>query len=55
MDEAHLWAMIEEQGERQRLVTPGEAQAAVVLLRREGIDAADELATRIARRLSTQE
>ncbi|MYU18232.1 hypothetical protein GTZ78_48030 [Streptomyces sp. SID8361] len=55
MDEVHLWAMVEEQGERQPLVTPSEAQAAVVLLRREGTDAADKLATRIARRLSAQE
>ncbi|MEU0808770.1 hypothetical protein [Streptomyces sp. NPDC005970] len=54
MDEARLWALIEDQAERQPLITPGEAQAIVQLLRREGSDAADELATRLARRLPTE-
>ncbi|MFF5589703.1 hypothetical protein [Streptomyces hygroscopicus] len=51
MDEALLWQQIEDQAERQPLLTIGEARAAVALLRREGSPAADELAARIARRL----
>lgn len=57
MDEARLWVMIEEPGEREPLVTRGEAQAMLPLLqhlaaqRGELADIADELATRLARRL----
>ncbi|MFI0768605.1 hypothetical protein ACH4TQ_27515 [Streptomyces sp. NPDC021218] len=54
MDETQLWRQIEDQGERQPLLTLGEAQAVVQLLRREGSDAADELATRLTRRLPTE-
>lgn len=57
MDEARLWTLIEDQGEREPLITRGEAQAVVELLRQlgeqrgEGADVADELATRLAQRL----
>ncbi|MEU8723542.1 hypothetical protein [Streptomyces antimycoticus] len=54
MDEALLWQQIEDQGERQPLLTIGEARAVVQLLRREGSDIADELAVRLARRLPTE-
>lgn len=49
-----MWHLIEDQAERQPLLTLGEAQAVVQLLRREGSDAADELATRLTRRLPTE-
>ncbi|MFI7315167.1 hypothetical protein [Streptomyces hygroscopicus] len=55
MDEALLWQQIEDQSERQPLITPGEARAVVALLRREGSPAADELAARIARRLPAEQ
>lgn len=51
MDEVRLWALIEAPGERRPLLTLGEARAVVQLLRREGSDAADELAARLAQRL----
>ncbi|MFD8866036.1 hypothetical protein ACFV1F_16955 [Streptomyces sp. NPDC059590] len=57
MDETHLWTLIEDQAEREPLITRGEARAAVQLLRQlgkqggEGADAAGDLAARIARRL----
>ena len=54
MDEAQLWEQIEDQAERQPLITPGEARAAVQLLRREGSPVADELAVRLARRLPAE-
>ncbi|MEV5770109.1 hypothetical protein AB0L49_02395 [Streptomyces antimycoticus] len=54
-EDARLWALIEGQGEREPLITRGEAQAIVQLLRREGSDAADELAVRLAGRLPAAE
>ncbi|MEU5608428.1 hypothetical protein AB0H03_06670 [Streptomyces sparsogenes] len=59
-EEARLWALIEDQGEREPLITRGEMQAVVQLLRRlgeqggEGADVAAELAARLARRLPTE-
>jgi hypothetical protein len=56
-DEARLWALIETPGEREPLVTRGEAQALLPLLqhlaeqRGELADIADELVARLARRL----
>ncbi|MFI0776348.1 hypothetical protein [Streptomyces sp. NPDC021212] len=55
MDETQLWTLIGDQGEREPLITPGEARAAVQLLRREGSPVADELAVRLARRLPAEE
>ncbi|WP_413102241.1 hypothetical protein [Streptomyces sp. Inha503] len=55
MDEARLWAQIEAPEERRPLLTIGEARAVVQLLRREGSDAADELAATLARRLAAEE
>ncbi|NUH35287.1 hypothetical protein HUF15_00635 [Streptomyces samsunensis] len=58
MDEVRLWAPIEESGEREPLITRGEARAAVALLQMlsvrggPGADVATELATTLARRLS---
>ncbi|MEU1800867.1 hypothetical protein [Streptomyces sp. NPDC019937] len=60
MDEARLWALMEEPGEREPLVTRGEARAAVALMQLLGehggelAAAADELAARIGRRLSAE-
>ncbi|MGW3570164.1 hypothetical protein ACWDSL_40935 [Streptomyces sp. NPDC000941] len=54
MDEAQLWQLIENQGEREPLITRGEAQAVVEMLQllgEQGTDVANELATRLARRL----
>lgn len=51
---ARLWALVETPGEREPLITRGEARAAVELLRlygEQGADVAAELADRIARRL----
>ncbi|WP_445520989.1 hypothetical protein [Streptomyces sp. NEAU-174] len=55
MDQALLWQQIEDHGERQPLLTLGEARAVVALLRREGSPAADELAARLAQRLPAEE
>ncbi|MDW6058042.1 hypothetical protein SAZ11_08060 [Streptomyces sp. FXJ1.4098] len=61
MDEARLWRLIEDQGEREPLITRSETRAAVQLLRRlgerggEGADVAAELAGRLARRLPVDE
>ncbi|MBP8538571.1 hypothetical protein [Streptomyces sp. MK37H] len=57
MDEAQLWEQIEDQGEREPLITRGEARAAVALLQLlgerggPGADVAAELAAALARRL----
>lgn len=57
MDEAQLWQLIEDQGEREPLITRGEARAVVQLLqhvagqRGELADVAAELAGNLARRL----
>ncbi|MDN3056898.1 hypothetical protein PH213_20555 [Streptomyces sp. SRF1] len=55
MDEAQIWEQLEHRGEREPLITPGEARAAIPLLRREGSDAAAELAARLARRLPAEQ
>lgn len=60
MDEAHLWRLIEDQGEREPLITRSEGRAVVQLLQHlagqpgELADIADELMTRLARRLPTE-
>ncbi|MEU9792907.1 methyltransferase domain-containing protein [Streptomyces sparsogenes] len=61
MDEARLWALIEDQGEREPLIACGEARAAVDLLQHlaqqygEQGQVAAELAGRLARRLPADE
>ncbi|MFI2031860.1 hypothetical protein [Streptomyces buecherae] len=56
MNDDEVWAALELPGERQALLMPGEARAAVALLRRlaaGGDEAAAELAGRLARRLAS--
>ncbi|WP_107426112.1 hypothetical protein [Streptomyces milbemycinicus] len=60
MDEAYLWAQLEDQTERQPLITRGEARAAVALLRHLAeqrgklANVAEELAGNLARRLPAE-
>ncbi|MEE4598247.1 hypothetical protein V2J94_41500 [Streptomyces sp. DSM 41524] len=60
MDEARLWALIEEPGEREPLITRGEARAAVQLLQYlaeqsgPGADVAAELAGALAQRVPAE-
>ncbi|MFI2078541.1 hypothetical protein [Streptomyces triculaminicus] len=57
---ARLWALIEDQADRQPLVTLGEARAVVALLQvlaagdSAEAELADELAGRLARRLPAE-
>ncbi|WP_159073672.1 hypothetical protein [Streptomyces sp. RTd22] len=60
MDEAQMWTLIGDQGEREPLLTRGEARALLPLLQHladQGdacADVADELAGRLARRLPAE-
>ncbi|MFF4479474.1 hypothetical protein ACFY1A_20980 [Streptomyces sp. NPDC001520] len=56
MDEALLWQQIEDQGEREPLITRGEARAVIQMLHllTERCDVAGELAERLARRLPAE-
>lgn len=61
MDGTRLWALIETEGEYEPLLTRGEARAVLPLLQHlaeqsgELADIADELVTRLARRLPAEE
>lgn len=49
--DARLWGLIEDGSPREPLLSVGEARAAVVLLLRQGSEAAEHLAGMLARRL----